>query len=145
MGTGITPWGPGVFTDKQVGTTNLGVWRNDFWAQTGPASSVLRAMGQGRPADGVTSFVVDVDPYVGYRTDVFLAALQGNSGTLVDVHYVNTFTQPDRLREQLEAAPGRVRLLATSPDAALFAKGIVDQDPDPTRVRILTLPPLEGD
>ena len=123
VGAGLTPWGPGLFTDDKVGTSSFGVWRNDFFAQPETAASVLRVLRTPAPAAGTTSFVVDLNPYAGYGIDLFSSTLDGTSDEMRDIHYVSTFTQPDRLEEQLEQAPGRVRLLATSLDAAVFARG----------------------
>lgn len=144
VAAGITPWGPGIFTDPKIGTTSLGVWRSDFWAMTVPADVVARARRVPRAEPGVTSFVVDSDAAIGYRADLFLSALQGTSGSLTDVHYVPSLTQPDRLQQQLEAAAGPVRLLASSPEAAEMARGVVDGAPSPGRVRIVVLPASAG-
>jgi hypothetical protein len=141
LGAGLTPLGPGVFTDPKQGTSNLGVWRNDFWAQTSAASAVVRAMDEAPPEPDETSFVLDVDPYVSYRTNVFLSSLEGTSDDLFDVHYVGIFTQPERLRAQLDRIDGRVRLLATGPEAAALAEQVVGEGPDARRVRIELLRP----
>ncbi len=145
LGAGLTPLGPGVFTDPKQGTSNLGVWRADFWAQTAAANTVVLAMDEPPPKPGETSFVLDVDPYVSYRTNVFLSSLEGTSDELFDVHYVGTFTQPDRLQEQLDRVEGRVRLLVTSPEAAALARQVVDEGADTRRVRIVPLPPAASD
>ena len=139
VGAGLTPWGPGLFTDDKVGTSSFGVWRNDFFAQPETAASVLRVLRTPAPAAGTTSFVVDLNPYAGYGIDLFSSTLDGTSDEMRDIHYVSTFTQPDRLEEQLEQAPGRVRLLATSLDAAVFAKGVVEEQGLTKRVRIVIL------
>lgn len=145
LGAGLTPLGPGMFTDPKLGTSNLGLWRNDFWAQTAAASTVVRALDAPAPAPGETSFVVDTDPYISYRSNLFLSSLEGTSDDLFDVHYVGTFTQPDRLEAQLETVEGRVRLLVPTPEAAAFAEQVVSGRADARRVRIVLLRPAATD
>lgn len=141
LGAGLTPLGPGAFTDPEQGTSNLGVWRDDFWAQTAAASSVVRAMDERPPRPGETSFVVELDPWVAYRANVFLSSIEGTSDDLFDVHYVGKFTQPDQLLAQLDQVEGRVRLLATSPEAAAFAEQVVAERTETKRVRVVPLRP----
>lgn len=138
VGSGLTSWGSGLVTNNSVGTSSYGVWRSDFYLQPASAQAVLDVL-DAPAAPRATTFVVDLNPYAGYGIDLFSSALDGTSDELSRVHYVTTFEPSERLEEQLEAADGRVRLLATSMDAAVFAKGIVDQTGQADRVRIVVL------
>jgi hypothetical protein len=145
VGAGVSPWGAGVFTDSNYGTNALGIWRADYPTWGAAAPVVLAAHEATPPGDDVPTWVVHVEPFTGYLINLYYQALRDTSGSMYDVQYVDTFTEPDRLQRQLDAARGRVRLLASSPEAEALAEWVKARQRRPGRITIDTLPPPPGD
>jgi len=142
VATGVSPWGPGAFTDPMLGTTPLRVWRSDIFARTVAADVVDKALRSGHPRPGEQTLLVDPDPTTGYLSTIYYSTMTDSTGSAFPLFAgVGIRPAPEQVVLAARQADGPFRILTTSPEMTQAAEEAIAglDDEDLPEIRVITL------
>ncbi|MET8369833.1 hypothetical protein ABZU42_08875 [Micromonospora profundi] len=135
---GLTGWrGSLLVVDKQSWTQ---LWVQHSVDKPSRVAQVCDAAYRRHPAQpGTVTVVLDRAGYRGYIESICLSALQGTTAQTEQVIYLPMFDEPDRTRNILRAADGRLRLLVADSAARRRVDRLLAGHPE-LRARVTVVP-----